>query len=106
MSSSRRRAGEGEPVIVKKTNSAFIGTDLGARLRGAGHGRLAIAGVITNNSVEATVRMAGNLGFDVLLVEDAGFTFAAGGIGMAAGARRTKFTPSRWLTCTGNIVPS
>lgn len=66
---------DGEPVIVKKTNSAFIGTDLAERLRAAGHKRLAIAGAITNNSVEATVRMAGNLGFDVLLVEDAGFTF-------------------------------
>jgi len=65
----------GEPVIVKHTNSAFIGTGLEARLRAAGHTRLAIAGVITNNSVEATVRMAGNLGFDVLLVEDAAFTF-------------------------------
>ena len=34
-----------------------------------------IAGVITNNSVEATVRMAGNLGFSTWLVEDACFTF-------------------------------
>ena len=66
---------DGEPVIVKHTNSAFIGTDLEARLRALGHRRLAIAGVITNNSVEATVRMAGNLGFEVMLVEDAGFTF-------------------------------
>jgi nicotinamidase-related amidase len=31
--------------------------------------------VITNNSVEATVRMAGNLGFKTYLVEDATFTF-------------------------------
>ena len=35
-----------------------------------------ICGVITNNSVETTVRMAGNLGFETFLVEDAGFTFA------------------------------
>jgi nicotinamidase-related amidase len=35
-----------------------------------------ICGVITNNSVEATVRMAGNLGFETYLAEDAGFTFA------------------------------
>ncbi len=35
-----------------------------------------IAGVITNNSVEATVRMAGNLGFATWLVADACFTFA------------------------------
>jgi len=34
-----------------------------------------VGGVITNNSVEATVRMAGNLGFKTYLVEDATFTF-------------------------------
>jgi nicotinamidase-related amidase len=66
---------DGETVIVKRTNSAFIGTDLEARLRAAGQNMLTIAGVITNNSVEATVRMAGNLGFDTWLVEDAVFTF-------------------------------
>jgi nicotinamidase-related amidase len=65
----------GETVIPKKTNSAFIGTDLEARLRQAGQSTVVIAGVITNNSVEATVRMAGNLGFDTFLVEDATFTF-------------------------------
>lgn len=36
---------------------------------------LIVTGVITNNSVEATVRMAGNLGFETWLVEDAAFTF-------------------------------
>jgi nicotinamidase-related amidase len=61
----------GESVIVKRTNSAFIGTDFEQRLRDAGHTQLVIGGVITNNSVEATVRMAGNLGFDTYLVADA-----------------------------------
>jgi nicotinamidase-related amidase len=65
----------GEAIIVKQTNSAFIGTDLESRLRARGHLTLVIAGVITNNSVEATVRMAGNLGFRTLLAEDACFTF-------------------------------
>ena len=65
----------GEAVIAKRTNSAFIGTDLESRLRRAGQEILVVAGVITNNSVEATVRMAGNLGFDTFLVEDATFTF-------------------------------
>jgi nicotinamidase-related amidase len=65
----------GEAVIGKRTNSAFIGTDLEARLRSAGQTVLVVAGVITNNSVEATVRMAGNLGFETLVVEDACFTF-------------------------------
>jgi nicotinamidase-related amidase len=44
-------------------------------LRRAQQTVLVVVGVITNNSVEATVRMAGNLGFDTWLVEDATFTF-------------------------------
>lgn len=66
----------GETVIPKRTNSAFIGTGLEDRLRKAGIDTLAIAGVVTNNSVEATVRMAGNLGFRTFLAEDACFAFA------------------------------
>jgi nicotinamidase-related amidase len=65
----------GETVIGKRVNSAFIGTGLEARLRAAGQMTLVVAGVITNNSVEATVRMAGNLGFRTVLAEDAMFTF-------------------------------
>lgn len=65
----------GETVIPKTTNSAFIGTSLEARLRAANQTLLVVTGVITNNSVEATVRMAGNLGFETYLVEDACFTF-------------------------------
>jgi nicotinamidase-related amidase len=65
----------GEPVIAKQTNSAFIGTDLDSRLRNNGHHALLVAGVVTNNSVEATVRMAGKLGFQTWLAEDACFTF-------------------------------
>jgi nicotinamidase-related amidase len=66
----------GETVVAKRTNSAFIGTDLEERLRNGGCDALVIAGVVTNNSVEATVRMAGNLGFETYLVADACFTFA------------------------------
>lgn len=65
----------GELVIAKRVNSAFIGTGLEQRLHDAGITTLVVAGVITNNSVEATVRMAGNLGFDTHLVEDACFTY-------------------------------
>lgn len=65
-----------ETVIAKHANSAFIGTGLENALCRAGIRQLVVAGVITNNSVEATVRMAGNLGFDVLLAEDACFTYA------------------------------
>jgi nicotinamidase-related amidase len=68
----------GETVIAKTTNNAFIGTLLEELLRASHTQRLVIVGVSTNNnnSVEATVRMAGNLGFDTYLVSDACFTFA------------------------------
>jgi len=65
----------GEWVLAKQTNSAFIGTDLQAQLAAMGCSTLVVLGVATSNSVEATVRMAGNLGYTVYLVEDACFTF-------------------------------
>jgi nicotinamidase-related amidase len=65
----------GELIIPKRTNSAFIGTNLEERLRAGGHEALVVVGVITNNSVEATVRMAGNLGFATYLVANGCFTF-------------------------------
>jgi nicotinamidase-related amidase len=64
-----------ETVVVKRTNSAFIGTDLQQLLHNRNIDTLVVGGVATSNSVEATVRMAGNLGFKTYLVEDACFTF-------------------------------
>jgi nicotinamidase-related amidase len=58
-------------VVTKDVNSGFIGTSLEVQLRRSGINRLVVAGFFTNFCVETTVRMAGNLGFDTYLVEDA-----------------------------------
>lgn len=61
----------GEHVVVKDVNSGFVGTDLEIALRRASISRLVVAGYFTNMCVETTVRMAGNMGFDVYLTHDA-----------------------------------
>ena len=71
---------DGEPVIVKTVNSAFIGTDLERRLRMDGIETLVIVGATTNHCVETSVRMAGNLGFETYLVRDATWTFDRTGL--------------------------
>lgn len=61
----------GEPVFAKQTTSAFADSRLDAALTKLGVTALVLAGVLTQNSVEATARAAGDLGYRVFLVEDA-----------------------------------
>ncbi len=65
----------GEKIIQKSVQNAFINTDLEAYLKAKGLNELLITGVITNNSVEASARMASNLGFKTSVIEDATATF-------------------------------
>jgi len=66
---------EGEMIITKRVNSAFIGTDLDVILRRLDLRRIFVTGLTTDHCVSATVRMAGNMGFETYLVEDACATF-------------------------------
>lgn len=71
---------DGEPVIVKNVNSAFIGTDLKERLDNQGIKNVVIIGLTTNHCVSTTARMAGNFGFDAIVISDATATFDRIGI--------------------------
>lgn len=62
---------DGEPVFRKDVNSGFIGTNLEVALRRAGVGRLVVVGFFTNMCIATTVRMAGNMGYDTYLIDDA-----------------------------------
>ncbi len=66
---------ESEPIVTKHVNSAFIGTDLEARLRQSGVTAVALVGLTTDHCCSTTARMAGNLGFDTWVLGDAMATF-------------------------------
>ncbi len=61
---------EGEPVVDKHCYSAFIGTDLDARLRSMGVRTTVLAGVQTNVCIESTLRDAASLCFNVVVASD------------------------------------
>ena len=62
---------DGETVIGRHANSAFIGAGLEGLLDELGATTLVVCGALTPNSVEATARHAGNLGYQVFIVADA-----------------------------------
>jgi nicotinamidase-related amidase len=62
---------EGEPIVYKHDKNAFLNTDLLQLLKSWGIGRLVICGMMTHMCVDATVRAAYDLGFQVILAADA-----------------------------------
>lgn len=62
---------EGEPIVYKHEPNAFLNTDLLALLRSWGIERLVICGMMTHLDVAVTARAAFELGFQVIIAEDA-----------------------------------
>ena len=70
-------ARDGDVEIVKRTIGGFQGTGLDDRLRELGVSTLVFGGIATNLGVESTARAAGDLGYDLVFVEDAMAAFTA-----------------------------
>ncbi|MDB5285822.1 MAG: isochorismatase hydrolase [Mucilaginibacter sp.] len=71
---------DGESIIKKNVNSAFIGTNLKELLDNAKISKLVIVGLTTDHCVSTTTRMAGNFGYDTFLVSDATAAFNKKGL--------------------------
>lgn len=64
-----------EYLIEKSVPCAFTNNTLEEQLRAFDVTDLVIVGVATNNSVESTARTGGNLGFNVIVLDDGCYTF-------------------------------
>ncbi|MFC0778002.1 cysteine hydrolase family protein [Flavobacterium sp. HJSW_4] len=71
---------DGENIIKKNVNSAFIGTNLKELIDNAKIKNVVIVGLTTDHCVSTTTRMAGNFGYNVSLVSDATATFNKKGL--------------------------
>ncbi|MGE6697298.1 cysteine hydrolase family protein [Hyphomonas sp. NPDC076900] len=66
-----------EIVITKTSSGAFSGTSLDATLRNMGIDYLFVCGFVTDECVETTVRVALDLGYLTMVIEDATQTYKA-----------------------------
>jgi len=62
---------EGEPLVLKHFPNAFRETKLEEMLRSKGIERVIITGMMTHMCVDATARAASDLGYKVIVVQDA-----------------------------------
>lgn len=62
---------DGEALVTKSVNAAFIGTDLDLRLRRQGIDTVVLFGISTDMCVSTTARVAANLGYRTIVVGDA-----------------------------------
>jgi gluconolactonase len=64
-------------VLHKQRVNAFFGTSLDIKLRGLGVEKVLVGGALTNLSVESTIRHGADLGYQMVLVQDACSSFDA-----------------------------
>ena len=69
------RSANGELLLQKRVNSAFIGTELDRSLKERGATALVVVGFTTDHCVSSTVRMAANFGYRTIVVADGTATF-------------------------------
>ena len=62
---------EGEPIVYKHEPNSFLNTNLLELLKSWDVERVVICGMMTHMCVDATARAASDLGFDVIVAEDA-----------------------------------
>lgn len=65
------RPRDGEPFVRKAFPNSFRETDLHERLQSLGVDSLVVVGMMSSMCVDATVRAAADLGYDVTVVHDA-----------------------------------
>jgi gluconolactonase len=66
---------EGDVVLHKQRVSGFCGTSLDVKLRGLAVQTVLVGGALTNFSVESTIRFGADLGYRMVLAEDAASSF-------------------------------
>jgi nicotinamidase-related amidase len=97
---------EGEPLVQKHYPNSFRETNLLELLKSWGVGRLIITGMMTHMCVDATARAAADLGFQVIVAEDACATrdLQYGETSIPAGQVHKAFLAA--LKSYGQVLPS
>lgn len=62
---------EGEPIVYKHEPNSFLNTELLDLLKGWEIERVVVCGMMTHMCVDATARAASDLGFELIVAEDA-----------------------------------
>jgi len=68
--------GKGDILVTKRQWSAFYGTELDLQLRRRGIKSIVIGGIATNFGVESTARQGYELGYEIVVPEDATATLS------------------------------